>query len=521
MDERKHLRPTLRVALFPRGAAAGLMLCTPCCFTDIYTMQNMRFWSPRNDALMTRQSSSKWWTIAKVVYWTTTSALLAMHVVLILNSASIMNSDVVRTTTTTTTTTMMMMPPVVTTTAANANAIVAANGTADSTTERGRRDDDYDDDDDDDDRAMQSTTVMPDDPRMYLIHVGKAGGTTLVRALGLERTRDSVRCMAAAESAVASARNGSIVERDVDGGGEEEEAKRADAVVDDIRERSRRHDDDCYRRRDGRGGTIISSQIEERTLGYYHMWGPGLTDTERTWLMENTNAFVYTVREPIDRLISAYNFHKQLYHVGDGANVYPRFYDHCFPNAKFDDVIRAIRVGPISEGCRRLGMDVLLGRLFHGGGRHFRFNYSYYVNRTIEMHPDRPWAVIRTSELWEDVSALDRALGGDGNFDDRRDTRHRHGSDAYAVPYDARLEDDNARYLCCLIYADMEAYQRLILGAANLDDVQKSETLVRSFRRCRIDARHRAYVDPVRRPFSWRRYRRGRTCIGLVDEQRT
>ncbi|KAL3809244.1 hypothetical protein ACHAXA_007068 [Cyclostephanos tholiformis] len=337
------------------------------------------------------------------------------------------------------------------------------------------------------DTELENSTpiAMPNDPRMYLIHVGKAGGTTLIRALRLSETINSVKCMAA---------GGSIL--DV-------------GIVDHS------HDDACY----GRRSSMSSSELERRILGYYHMWGHGLRDGERTWLLENTNVFLYTVREPIDRLASAYNFHKHLYHGGNSANAYPRFYDECFPNSSFNDVIDALRLGTISEDCAMLGADVLRGRIYHGGGRHFRFNYEYYTRKTTEVSPDHAVAVIRTSELWRDASNLDVMIGGTGNFGDRYGARYTHGSDAYKIPYDGHLDVDNATYLCCLVYADMEAYQRLILRAANLDGTQKRETLNGLLRRCHIGTY--ANVDLVSHPFSWREFRYGRTCIDSLKTLKT
>ena len=438
---------------------------------------------------MKRSSSSKGGRV--VTYWVT-SALALTHVALILNSARTMtlpsHSPIIATAAATDTV-ITVDDTIMTTKRRNNINATSAYTTAVVAPSHPPRDDDNDDYYYDDDRA-HAPTVMPRDPRMYLIHVGKAGGTTLVRAFRLSDTIRSVRCMT----------NVSSVEIDIGGrGGEGGDVEDVD-VVDDTKR------DACY------GHSSKSSQLERRTLGYYHMWGHGLDDGDRTWLMENTNVFLYTVRDPIDRLISAYNFHKQLYHEGDAANLYPRFYEHCFPNVSFNDAIYAIRYGHLSVECKRLGVEVLMGRLFHGGGRHFRFNYEYYARKTIDVSPRHALAVIRTSELWDDASNLDRMLGGTGNFGDRHGTRHRHGSDAYAMPYDAHIDDENAIYLCCLVYAEMDAYQRLILGAANLDDTQKRETLDRSLHRCRIGTQH-ANVDPVHRPFSWRKFRHGRTCI--------
>ncbi len=59
------------------------------------------------------------------------------------------------------------------------------------------------------------------------------------------------------------------------------------------------------------------------------MWGFGLDSKERKWLLRIMNVFL---RKPIDRLILAYNFHRQLFCQGNADNDYPKFYKECFPN---------------------------------------------------------------------------------------------------------------------------------------------------------------------------------------------
>ncbi len=131
--------------------------------------------------------------------------------------------------------------------------------------------------------------VMLYNPWIYLIHVGKAGGTTLNRALGLSGTLNLVKCMA----------NNSLVSKD---------------------------SSSCYIH------SLRASQLERLTLGYYHMWGFGLDNEERKWLLSITNVFLFTVCKPIDRLILVHNFHRQLFCQGNADNNYPKCYK-AFPMA--------------------------------------------------------------------------------------------------------------------------------------------------------------------------------------------
>jgi hypothetical protein len=92
----------------------------------------------------------------------------------------------------------------------------------------------------------------------------------------------------------------------------------------------------------------------------------------------------------------------------------------------------------------------------------------------MDKHPDRTIAVIRTELLWVDMARLDIAVGGTG-----KDFLQ----DGYAVKhishkqYNTDLSPTNTKYVCCILHFDMDAYQTMILNAANLDATQKRETL--------------------------------------------
>ena len=43
------------------------------------------------------------------------------------------------------------------------------------------------------------------------------------------------------------------------------------------------------------------------------MWGGNYNKEEKEWMLNNSNVFLYTVRHPIDRLISTYNYHRDYY----------------------------------------------------------------------------------------------------------------------------------------------------------------------------------------------------------------
>jgi hypothetical protein len=145
------------------------------------------------------------------------------------------------------------------------------------------------------------THVMLFNPRIYLIHIGKAIGTTLNRVLGLSGTlKNLVKCMV----------NNSLI-------GE---------------------DSSSYYSHSQR-----ASQLERHTLGHYHKWGFGLNNKERKWFLSNANVFLFTVRKLIDRFILVYNFHRQLFCQGNADNNYLKSYKECFPNG-IDAVVDDLRL---------------------------------------------------------------------------------------------------------------------------------------------------------------------------------
>jgi hypothetical protein len=136
-------------------------------------------------------------------------------------------------------------------------------------------------------------------PWIYLIHVSKARGTTLTATLGSSGTLNLVKCMV----------NNSLVSKD---------------------------SSSCY------SHSLRASQLQRHTMGYYHMWGFDHNDKERKWLLSYTNVFLFTVREPIDRLIWTYNFHRQLFYQGNAENDYPKFFKECFLNS-IDAMVDTLR----------------------------------------------------------------------------------------------------------------------------------------------------------------------------------
>ena len=354
-----------------------------------------------------------------------------------------------------------------------------------------------------------SNITMPTSPRIYLIHVGKAGGTTLTRALMLDNTTApidphyvdksgrvivpynvaaiAVKCM------VNMARVATVTTVGPDGN-----------ITFNIHGDWKEGTSACYKYPPG------ISQLTRRTLGVYHMQGHPYSEEEKAWLLNNTNMFLFTVRDPIERLVSAYNYHRHQYRNVTKFPQFAKFYAECFPTG-LDSMIDDLRNGTSVE-CVTMGVKALLGKI-SDGGEHFEFNYEHYWKYALGQRPNHSVAVLRTEHVWEDVIHLDQDLGGTGNFRNVEGFKFSHGSEKFTEPRGTDIGTSNALFLCCLISHDIEFYQLLILKALNPADKQKRETLNDLSNRCHIKTDEE---DLLEHPFSWPAFRQGEECSGLL-----
>jgi hypothetical protein len=339
-----------------------------------------------------------------------------------------------------------------------------------------------------------STMPMPKNPRIYFIHVGKAGGFTLYDTLHVLDHKWSIKCR----------------------------AEKSMAGLDDSI---------CYK------PSPDESQLSRHIVATFHLVNSNIPMEHQRWLWNTTNTFLITVRDPINRLISAYSFHRRNFMNSTDPKFRAKpqkkkFWFTCFPNG-INAMVNTLHYSGNDESilkCKAMGEQVLKGTNLAGGNRKlywcnvangnnetramislnntffvfaffanckdFRYNYQHYAELSMESHPNHAVAAIRTEHLWDDVIALDQALGGTGNFS-KAGTIFTHGSDSYN--YDGFLDPSNSAYLCCLLYQEMEVYQSVILKAFNLNETEKRQTLANVLTHCQIETKQ----DLLKDPFSW------------------
>ena len=313
--------------------------------------------------------------------------------------------------------------------------------------------------------------------RILLVHVGKTGGESLKGSIHLhvENNRHALGClMNRTKYAEDSGRKTSL---------EQEWAH-------------------CFKA--GEPQPALGKHI----LAHKHTYSAMFKKGQMEWVVDNVNTFLITTRNPVARIVSAFNFHRHL--TMKQMNVKPnkrrpshKFYGHCFPNV--DAVASSLITSKNKtqpDGCLDLAKKILQGKGPPGDHlQHFHFNYHFYANFTMDKRPDAAVVVVRTEYLWDDVKRLDFALGGDGMFAVHSHVSH--GSEKYQVRSGiTTLKGQIA--VCCEIAADIAEYQRIIFAAVNLNHEEKIETLNGAFEECGIQYSR----DPVKYPFHWVRWQR-------------
>ena len=236
--------------------------------------------------------------------------------------------------------------------------------------------------------------------------------------------------------------------------------------------------------------------ISNRTIGLIHqtVWNPHHA-------MQRATAFLWSLRDPVDRLASAFYFGHVLNRHGSCQRTVARrnmeeqhvFYCTCFRTIQ--DLVRLLAnhsldkrvTAPVSHNeysCLRLAQWRVRGT--PNDHNHMGRNYQLYYNETVAQYPQKDIIVIRAEHLWPDLQQLEDWLGGHAVVGPDTHRSETHGSEDYLIK--TKLTDPHLRQtLCCEIAADIRIYQQLIQRAVNLQEWQKQESLSELARNCRLD----------------------------------
>jgi Sulfotransferase family len=240
-------------------------------------------------------------------------------------------------------------------------------------------------------------------------------------------------------------------------------------------------------------------------------------------LTNNYDTFLFALRNPVTRAISAY----QYLHYNNKKSPWAQkrhplkdaFYNECFP--RLQDLLEALEETDMwtansssTRGlkdtptprhdslqrpryCQRIARIVLKGA--HPKVKHINVhlldNYQFYYQRTIERNPTKDVLAIRTEHLWDDLKELDVAMGGPGEFENEgevvnRNRKNQRNMYTISTPtfQDDERQQSQLRNLCCILVDEMKIYQEILNRAVNFDYHRKFQTMQDVWASCGIQS---------------------------------
>ena len=235
-----------------------------------------------------------------------------------------------------------------------------------------------------------------------------------------------------------------------------------------------------------------TSILRQRIIGHVHVGSARYRPQEKEWFKQNSNLLLFTVRDPVDRIVSSFNYHHNEVFGGnlplpreqyEANDLKSQIYLECFPEV--EDL--ALAVDPHNTTafamCRRMGSQLLAGNFTSQPCLHFKWNYVKYASLVWEDR-SKPVAVLRTTSLWQDVARLEKQLGGNPRLFTDKSDKFTHGSESYVLQ--SGVSPRGAFSLCCGLFLDLQVYQELVLAAVNLDQAEKEATLAKVFHHCGV-----------------------------------
>ncbi|KAL7479235.1 hypothetical protein ACHAW6_004976 [Cyclotella cf. meneghiniana] len=270
-------------------------------------------------------------------------------------------------------------------------------------------------------------------------------------------------------------------------------------------------------------------KLTNHILAHKHLWSSLYKPHEMEFAIRHLDTILVTTRNPIDRIVSAFNYHRnelvesilrgndqqlkkklKQEHLFAGSRMKDAFYN-CFPDVRemANELARIFHLPQDHNDTTLMKRNnthdavvydkMTCGELAHRllsrthpkptpEWSHYSSNYRWYKKLTLEKRPDAAVLVIRTEYLWEDATEIEVALGGhEGRFSDSAKKSVSHGSEKYQVT--AKLESGRQkRAVCCAIYDDLQAYQDIILQAMNLREEEKEEMMQLVWNDCGVKA---------------------------------
>lgn len=215
-----------------------------------------------------------------------------------------------------------------------------------------------------------------------------------------------------------------------------------------------------------------------------HMFHAQMFDCE-----DDSAYFVFVVRNPLDRMVSAFNYDNpskdwRKFRVEYGEKHYQfrkKLYMDC-PFNTFDDLAQLglSGRGNTTTECRNRAAAAIEGTEHFGC--HFFFNYQYHLEA---IPPDATIMTIRTEHLIEDWNSVEYNLGG---------KREILGLDQNVLTYNnvntesgnklKHLSEDSKELICERLCNEIQVYKKILRRSINLSEKQVSESIEELTRSC-------------------------------------
>ena len=199
---------------------------------------------------------------------------------------------------------------------------------------------------------------------------------------------------------------------------------------------------------------------------------------------DDTPYYLFTVRNPLHRLQSAFAYDRDTYGGEEDAQTIYR--DCDFDTLNILAAEGLANDGKAPENCKQLAYELVRG---YGDtlSYHLFCNYHYYYNLSFVMARHRKNSqilVIRTEHIDNDWKTAERAIGGERNVDLNIPHLNTHAK----TSKDEELSEKSQALLCEALCEEIQIYKRLLREAVNLNKRDYAQSLAEIQESCPLQA---------------------------------
>lgn len=249
----------------------------------------------------------------------------------------------------------------------------------------------------------------------------------------------------------------------------------------------------------------VSTPLATQAKYYLHL------GTGRPEELQQSTSFLFTIRNPVDRILAIYQDSHPLACTDPGvAPPKPwgcttreylnlpdtqqfNFYHHCFPSQDPEIMGQSVKapwdhisgenklVNSLEQqqsDCRWMARELVSGSGLTPLAPHMHYNYKYYAQQSMLKFGGPEVLVIRAEQESQDLSLLHRLLGGDPRT---------------TLPSPTPMETPTVSAqayakLCCVLEDEIAMYDILLTRAKNLPQHAKEESMNELKQKCGLTA---------------------------------